>query len=99
MNQALNYYKPSLSARLTRRKYQSIEKIKEKTRLFEQKMSSPEVGLIGAFHGTNIGDNSLGLSVPEIVKTNYRQVKFQNFYGINSWPVAERTICSGGDRC
>lgn len=96
MNQSLNYYKPSLAARLTRRKHQGIEKIKEKSRLLEQKLIVPEVGLIGAFHGTNIGDNSLGLSVSEIVKTNYRKVKFQNFYGIDSWPVAERAICSGG---
>ncbi len=96
MNQTVDYYKPSLSARLIRRKHQGIEKIKEKSQLIKQKIVFPEVALVGAFHGTNIGDNSLGLSVSEIVKTRYKKVELQNFYEINLWPVAKRAICSGG---
>lgn len=96
MNQNVKYYKPSLLVRLTRRKHQGLEKIKEKNKLIKQKILIPEVALIGAFHGTNIGDNSLGLSVSEIAKTKYKKVELQNFYGINYWPVTEKAICSGG---
>lgn len=92
----MTYYRPSLQARIVRRKNQGYEKLKEKSRLLWQKINHPKVSLLGAFHGTNIGDNALGLSILEPAQSKYSHVSLQNLYTINTWPIAQNAICCGG---
>jgi hypothetical protein len=78
------------------KKHKVLAKINEKYNLFKQIVNAPSLSIIGAFHGINTGDITLGLSVKQQIKQPDLSWKFQNIYSLNSYPKCQFTICAGG---
>ncbi len=92
----MNYSHPSEVVCFDRRRLQLLAKLTENIRLIKQKFQTSELGIIGAFHGTNTGDNTLGLSVFNVAKVRKIKGALQNFYKLNRYPKCRYSICAGG---
>lgn len=78
------------------RKQQVLIKLNENKKIISQHLIKPKLGILGAFHGTNVGDNTLGLSVANICKFQNLRYGLQNIYNLGVYPKSELTICAGG---
>lgn len=95
MNELI-YYSPSYYARFERRRLQIFAKLNENKQLFAQNIKQPKLALLGAFHGTNTGDNILGLSVLHLAQGQNITASLQNFNYLNKYPHCQLTVCAGG---
>lgn len=83
-------------ARIDRRIHQVSSKIGENSKCALQHITDPNLAIIGAFNGTNVGDNSLGLSILNLAKEHELSGVLQNFYSLQKWKSCEYNICAGG---
>ena len=63
-----------------------------------QIFKTPEIAVIGGYHGINVGDLALGYSVLNILKEKNISAGLQTIYNLEkwSWPLAEKAIIGGG---
>ena len=88
--------KSSFNTVVNWRKSQVFIKLFETQRIISQHLIKPDLQILGAFHGGNVGDNTLGLSVANIAKSEKPKIGLQNIYNLRVYPVSELTICAGG---
>lgn len=91
-----DYFSSNLLDVFNRRKLQVVAKLSEYHLIFEQSLKRPELGLLGAFHGLNVGDNSLAKSVFIYAKDFYANIGVQNIYNFSKYPATSMAICAGG---
>ncbi|MBU6157568.1 MAG: polysaccharide pyruvyl transferase family protein [Bacteroidetes bacterium] len=72
--------------------------IQHLARRFSQILKTPEVAVIGGYHGVNIGDLALGYSVLYALKETQISGGLQTIYNLEkwNWPLAEKAIIGGG---
>lgn len=70
--------------------------IKHITRNVKQKLAGVSVGVIGGYHGGNLGDMALGESVTTALKENNIKTGLQTIYNLSKWPEAPYAIVGGG---
>ena len=63
-----------------------------------QFFKTPQVAIIGGYHGINVGDLALGYSVLNILKQKNIKAGLQTIYNLEkwNWPMAEKAIIGGG---
>ncbi len=67
-----------------------------KARLVRQLMGRVPVGVIGGYHGGNLGDMALGKSVQEVLISEGIDSGLQTIYNLNKWPKTKWAIIGGG---
>jgi polysaccharide pyruvyl transferase WcaK-like protein len=81
---------------LSRRRHQVVAKINEKHHLLRQIIDVPDLAIIGSFHGINTGDQTLGLSVQNLIDRSEFTCGLQNIFSLKKYPKCKYTICAGG---
>jgi len=66
------------------------------TRNVVQKIAGVSVGVIGGYHGGNLGDMALGESVANILREQKIKTGLQTIYNLEKWPLAPFAIVGGG---
>jgi|SRR5690606_9391419 len=68
------------------------------SRLLKQLLQKPDFAIIGGYHGVNLGDLALGVSVRDILKKMKLRGGLQTIYNLDRWPwpVTEYAILGGG---
>jgi len=66
------------------------------TRNVKQKLTGISVGVIGGYHGGNLGDMALGESVITLLKEKNIKTGLQTIYNLAKWPTAPYAIVGGG---
>ncbi|MBK1859837.1 polysaccharide pyruvyl transferase family protein [Cerasicoccus arenae] len=61
-----------------------------------QKISPPEVAIIGSYHGGNTGDMALAGAIQLALKDTSTKYGLQSHYNLGVWPKAPRAIIGGG---
>ena len=74
----------------------SYIQVKHRWRNIQQKMSGVTVGVIGGYHGGNLGDIALGTSVTSILEQHKIKTGLQTIYNLDKWPEAPFAIVGGG---
>jgi hypothetical protein len=62
----------------------------------QQKITGVAVGVIGGYHGANLGDMALGESVTTALKERHIKTGLQTIYNLSKWPAAPYAIVGGG---
>ena len=72
--------------------------IKHRIRVIKQLLINYDVAIIGGYHGYNLGDIALGVSVKEALKKRNLSATLQTLYSLNSklWRTKEYAILGGG---
>jgi hypothetical protein len=67
-------------------------------RLLSQNIIKPEIAIIGGYHGVNLGDMALGISVNEVLKKKKIKSGLQTIYNLDRfpWPLTKYAIIGGG---
>jgi polysaccharide pyruvyl transferase WcaK-like protein len=81
---------------LSRRRHQVVAKISEKHHLLRQIIDAPDLAIVGSFHGINTGDQTLGLSVQNLIDRSEFTCGLQNIFSLRNYPKSKYTICAGG---
>ena len=78
--------------------YDFSGRVSHRARCLYQWGSRPHVGIIGNYHGGNVGDLSLGKSVATMLseRQNHDRFGLQTIYNLQSWPETKRGIVGGG---
>lgn len=74
----------------------SSQQIKHLIKNLKQRISPPTVGIIGGYHGGNLGDIALGMSVSEVLSQNNISNGLQTIYNLEKWRVSPYSIVGGG---
>jgi hypothetical protein len=74
----------------------SYTQIKHITRNIKQRLSKVPVGVIGGYHGGNLGDMALGMSVTEGLDALKIRSGLQTIYNLEKWPATPYAIVGGG---
>lgn len=74
----------------------SLIQIKHIARNVKQKLSGIPVGVIGGYHGGNLGDMALGASVITALEQRGTKTGLQTIYNLEKWPHAPYAIVGGG---
>jgi polysaccharide pyruvyl transferase WcaK-like protein len=76
----------------------SLVRLKQMYRLACQLITKNKVAIIGGYHGVNLGDMALGLSVKEILNSRGIKSGLQTIYTLDKypWPKTEYAIIGGG---
>ena len=70
--------------------------IKHVTRNIHQRLNKIQVGIIGGYHGGNLGDMALGYSVRQLLDLRSIKSGLQTIYNLNKWPKTPFGIVGGG---
>ena len=70
--------------------------IKHISRNVKQKLTGVTVGVIGGYHGGNLGDMALGESVTTVLEEQSIKCGLQTIYNLAKWPTAPYAIVGGG---
>ncbi len=70
--------------------------IKHRTRNLGQWLKKITVGVIGGYHGGNLGDIALGESVLEVLHKRSVKSGLQTIYNLEKWPSTPYAIIGGG---
>lgn len=72
--------------------------LKHRLRVLKQLIINYDVAIIGGYHGYNLGDIALGVSVQEALKKRNLSATLQTIYSLNSrlWKTKEYAILGGG---
>lgn len=70
--------------------------IKHITRNVQQKITGVAVGVIGGYHGGNLGDMALGESVTTVLGESNIKTGLQTIYNLAKWPKAPYAVVGGG---
>lgn len=70
--------------------------IKHISRFASQKLISPTVGIVGGYHGANLGDMALGYAVKARLKEKGVSSGLQTIYNLEKWPSTKFAIIGGG---
>lgn len=65
-------------------------------RNLEQRLFKVPVGIIGGYHGGNLGDMALGMSVAEVLANRGIKSGLQTIYNLEKWPKTSLAIVGGG---
>lgn len=78
--------------------YEFSGKLSHRSRCLYQWVKRPEIGIIGSYHGGNLGDLCLGKSVAEILRKRktHHQLGLQTVYNLSKWPSTKKGILGGG---
>ncbi|MFD1258257.1 polysaccharide pyruvyl transferase family protein [Mucilaginibacter terrae] len=74
----------------------SKDQIKHISRNVQQRLFPIPVGVIGGYHGGNLGDMALGKSVIDRLTANHIRSGLQTIYNLEKWPLAKKAIVGGG---
>lgn len=74
----------------------SITQIQHLQRFASQHLRKPDVGIIGGYHGGNLGDIALGESVRQLLLKKNVHGGLQTIYNLEKWPKTEFAIVGGG---
>jgi hypothetical protein len=74
----------------------SKDQIKHISRNVHQRLFPIPVGVIGGYHGGNLGDMALGKSVTDRLTANHIRSGLQTIYNLEKWPLAKKAIIGGG---
>jgi hypothetical protein len=74
----------------------SITQIQHLQRFASQHLRKPNVGIIGGYHGGNLGDIALGESVRQLLLKKNVHSGLQTIYNLEKWPKTEFAIIGGG---
>jgi hypothetical protein len=74
----------------------SYIQVKHRLRNIKQKITGVPVGVIGGYHGGNLGDMALGASVANALGDKGIKSGLQTIYNLSKWPAAEFAIVGGG---
>jgi hypothetical protein len=70
--------------------------IKHLSRNLQQRLFKIPVGVIGGYHGGNLGDMALGKSVIDRLSFYKINSGLQTIYNLDKWPLAPKAIVGGG---
>jgi polysaccharide pyruvyl transferase WcaK-like protein len=70
--------------------------IKHITRSIKQWLFKPKVGIVGGYHGGNLGDIALGESVAALLREKNIPTGLQTIYNLKKWPETFYAIVGGG---
>ncbi|MFL5787947.1 MAG: polysaccharide pyruvyl transferase family protein [Flavisolibacter sp.] len=76
--------------------FPSLTQVKHVTRNIHQRLNKVQVGIIGGYHGGNLGDMALGYSVMNILSSRGITSGLQTIYNLNKWPRIPYAIVGGG---
>ena len=65
-------------------------------RNLKQRVFKPSVGIIGGYHGGNLGDIALGESVATVLRQQGISAGLQTIYNLDKWPKTDIAILGGG---
>ena len=65
-------------------------------RFASQYFSRPEVGIVGGYHGGNLGDIALGISIKNLLDEIKVNSGLQTIYNLERWPETTFAILGGG---
>jgi hypothetical protein len=65
-------------------------------RNLEQRAFKVPVGVIGGYHGGNLGDMALGTAVKSLLQDNGIKSGLQTIYNLDKWPKTSYVIVGGG---
>lgn len=74
----------------------SYIQVQHRLRNIQQKISGLAVGVIGGYHGGNLGDIALGTSVTSVLEEQHVKTGMQTIYNLDKWPKAPYAIVGGG---
>ncbi|MCX2485279.1 polysaccharide pyruvyl transferase family protein [Pedobacter sp. MR2016-24] len=74
----------------------SYIQVQHRLRNIKQKISGVEVGVVGGYHGGNLGDIALGTSVTSVLEEEQIKTGMQTIYNLDKWPKAPYAIVGGG---
>lgn len=68
------------------------------SRRINQLFNTPQVAIIGGYHGINVGDLALGYAVKNILNQRKISSGLQTIYNLEKWdwPFAEKAVIGGG---
>ncbi|TCD02686.1 polysaccharide pyruvyl transferase family protein [Pedobacter psychroterrae] len=70
--------------------------IKHLLRNLNQKMIKTPFGIVGGYHGYNLGDMALGASIIEVLSAQGKPSGLQTIYNLEKWPTTQFAIVGGG---
>lgn len=70
--------------------------IKHLLRFLKQSITKVEIGVLGAYHGGNLGDMALGKSVQQALNKQNIPGSLQTIFNLEKWPKATKAIIGGG---
>lgn len=70
--------------------------IKHLLRNLNQKMIKIPFGIVGGYHGYNLGDMALGASIIEVLSAQGKPSGLQTIYNLEKWPTTQFAIVGGG---
>jgi polysaccharide pyruvyl transferase WcaK-like protein len=65
-------------------------------RWLRQKLAGPTVGIVGGYHGGNLGDMALGAACEGPLRKAGYSTGLQTIYSLPSWPACEFAVLGGG---
>ena len=71
-------------------------KLKHRLRCLQQRLSPPTLGVLGSYHGGNLGDMALGLAVLQAAEGRFDRAGLQTLHNLNSWPSSTSGLVGGG---
>ncbi len=74
----------------------SQTQIKHIARNLQQRIFKIPVGVIGGYHGGNLGDMALGKSVIDRLSAHHIRSGLQTIYNLEKWPLTPKAIVGGG---
>jgi hypothetical protein len=86
---------PASAVRLARRS-ERMAQINHRLRWARQQVCPPQVGVVGGYHLSNLGDMALGYSVQRRVIASGLSCGLQTIYNLERWPKAKLAIVGGG---
>lgn len=74
----------------------SYTQIRHVSRSIQQWISKIQVGVVGGYHGGNLGDMALGEAVKSVLSSQGIDSGLQTIYNLQKWPKAPFAIVGGG---
>jgi hypothetical protein len=74
----------------------SLLQAQHASRFIRQFIANPEVGVIGGYHGANLGDMALASSVKEVLDQSHIKSGIQTIYNLERWKSTPYAIIGGG---
>jgi len=71
-------------------------RIEHLARNINQRLFKSTIGVVGGYHGSNLGDMALGASVVDVLKAKGISSGLQTIYNLDKWPKTPYAIVGGG---